>query len=364
MISDETLARAAEQGLISAAQAEGLRALEAATIRPPDMDAWSAAARPSPDDESLRFITGFSDVFVAIGLFLFLGAAGFFLQKFFGNVAQWIGLATLAWLLAEFFARKRRMALPSIILLGFFVVSVFSAVAEIAGSRWDHSLLISSLWFNHLLRGDEPTPLWIAGLATTIFAGFHYWRFRIPVTVAAAAAALSTAFIGLVLSVWQNPDRWTFDSLLLLCGIATFVLAMYFDSSDPQRATRRTDIAFWLHLLAAPLIVHPVIALFAKGTVAIETSGAVTVLAIFLVFALVAVAIDRRALLVSGLIYAGIAFGTLLRQTGFTNLMLPATLLALGAFVLVLSAGWQPLRRTIWHLFPAPLARCLPPPAL
>jgi hypothetical protein len=182
-------------------------------------------------------------------------------------------------------------------------------------------------------------------------------------------AALSAAFVSFVYALWVGPDdpvfdRRIFSGLVLICGIATFTLAMYFDSSDPQRATRRADIAFWLHLLAAPLIVHSVIAFFNKDSVTIETSGAVAILAIFLVFALVAVAIDRRALLVSGLIYAGIAFGTLLRQTGFADLMLPATMLALGAFVLVLSAGWQPLRRTIWHLFPVPLARRLPPPAL
>ena len=48
--------------------------------------------------------------------------------------------------------------------------------------------------------------------------------------------------------------------LLLLCGLAVFALAMRFDLSDPKRQTRRTDIAFWLHMLAAPLIVHPLAA--------------------------------------------------------------------------------------------------------
>lgn len=365
MISDETLARAAEQGLISAAQAESLRALEAAAVRPPPMDAWSAAARPSPDDESLRFITGFSDVFVAIGLFLFLGAAGFFLQRFFGDVALWIGVAIAAWLLAEFFARKRRMALPSIILLGVFACSVFGAATELAGGFGSTSVfrLDSAEFGRHLMATG------LAASATIAFVGLHYWRFRIPITIAAMMAALSAAFVSFVYALWVNPDdhafnHGIFNSLVLVCGIATFALAMYFDSSDPQRLTRRTDIAFWLHLLAAPLIVHPVVRLFYRDTIAIETTGAVAILAVFLIFALVAVAIDRRALLVSGLVYAGIAFGTLLRQTGFANLMLPATLLALGAFVLVLSAGWQALRRTIWRLFPAPLARCLPPPAL
>ena len=42
-------------------------------------------------------------------------------------------------------------------------------------------------------------------------------------------------------------------------GIAVFLAAMKFDMSDRNRVTQRTDIAFWLHLLAAPLIVHSIV---------------------------------------------------------------------------------------------------------
>ena len=34
---------------------------------------------------------------------------------------------------------------------------------------------------------------------------------------------------------------------------------MRYDLSDPARETRRTDAAFWLHLLAAPLLVHTLV---------------------------------------------------------------------------------------------------------
>ena len=36
---------------------------------------------------------------------------------------------------------------------------------------------------------------------------------------------------------------------------------MYYDLSDRTRTTRLADCAFWLHLLAAPLIVHSLIRL-------------------------------------------------------------------------------------------------------
>ena len=49
---------------------------------------------------------------------------------------------------------------------------------------------------------------------------------------------------------------------LLVFGIGVFLFAMWWDASDPKRETRRADVAFWLHLLAAPMIVHPVFKLF------------------------------------------------------------------------------------------------------
>jgi len=359
MISEEALAQAVTAEIITAAQAESLRTLQAAMPPPPAMDAWAAPVATSPDEESLRFISGFSDIFVALGIFLFFGAAAFFLQHFFGRLVMWAGGAAIAWLLAEFFTRARRMALPSIILLLLFVFSVFAATTEavVGWSPFSHGFALVPWQF---LWGASITAIWVAGLVTTACAALHYWRFRVPITVAAAALALSTTFIMLVVSLWPRLDRLFFQGLILLCGIVVFAVAMRFDSSDPERVTRRTDIAFWLHLLAAPLIVHPIIQLFWRQPP--EPSAAVACLGVFFLFALVAVAIDRRAMLVSGLTYAGVALTRLLNETLLSGFSVPATLLALGAFVLLLSAGWQPLRRTLLQFFPAPILRRLPRP--
>jgi hypothetical protein len=137
---------------------------------------------------------------------------------------------------------------------------------------------------------------------------------------------------------------------------------MRFDMSDPMRLTRRTDIAFWLHLLAAPMIVHSLISNLVQAR-SLDIASAVVVLVIFLALGLVALLVDRRAMLVSGLGYAGYAFGALIRQTGLSNETVPLTLLVLGAFVLLLSAGWRPLRGALTKLLPQDLVRRLPHPA-
>ncbi len=112
-----------------------------------------------------------------------------------------------------------------------------------------------------------------------------------------------------------------------------------------------------------PLIVHPLIAAFRQGAI-LDTQTSLIVLGIFLVFGIISLVIDRRALLVSGLAYAGIALSALLRETGFAGIagLTSATLLALGLFILLLSAGWQPLRNAILRLLPSTLTQRLPHP--
>src|SRR3982074_390433 len=122
MIASETLTKAIDAGIVTAEQADRLRAREGVR-EPPELPA-------SADDEQLRFISGFSDIFVTIGLAMFLGAIGYFAQRFGGRVAAWIVTAVAAWLLAEFFTRLRRMAFPSIVLLIAFAAAVFMSTSH------------------------------------------------------------------------------------------------------------------------------------------------------------------------------------------------------------------------------------------
>ena len=76
----------------------------------------------------------------------------------------------------------------------------------------------------------------------------------------------------------------------LLLGIGVFLFAMWWDASDPVRQTRRSDVAFWLHLLAAPLIVHPIFSLLGLTDGSASTGEAVIVLLVYVALGLTAVA--------------------------------------------------------------------------
>ncbi len=357
MISGRALDAALARGILTADQAAGLRAVEAEVAGP------AARAREPADEETLRFVTGFADIFVTIGILLFLGALAFIMDARTGSTPMFAGLAASSWLLAEFFTGQRRMALPSIVLLIVFVVATFVLSLQVFTALLPPGpVLPARFWF---VPTPAPAPLAVAAILATAMAAVHYVRFHVPITIAAGAGTLCVLAVAVIASLAPASGFATFDGVLLACGIAVFALAMRFDVSDPERLTRRTDIAFWLHLLAAPLIVHTLLRGVLHGFDGrLTTAAAVGILWVFLLLGVVAVVIDRRAILVSGLVYAGVAFGSLARTLGLagSDLLLPSVLLALGAFILLVSAGWQPLRRAILRRLPASIARRLPHP--
>ncbi len=357
MISERALGLALERAVLTPKQVEHLRGIEAEV---------TPESSPEPiDDESLRFVTGFADIFVTIGIVLFLGALLFLMSAGTGSTLAYAGAAACAWLLAEFFTLKRRMALPSIVLLVVFVGAVFVLAAQIFASLLPSASPVAQ---GRSILGIVPLqflPLGLAALVTAGLAAMHYVRFRVPITVAASVGALCVLAISTVVGLVPGITETAINLVLFLCGLAVFALAMRFDMSDPERLTRRTDIAFWLHLLAAPLIVHPLIRGFLHGLdLRLTTGAAVGILWVFIALGFLAVIIDRRAILVSGLVYAGFALSTLIRAAGLTGsaYLVPLVLLALGAFILLLSAGWHPLRRAILRRLPRALAGRLPHP--
>lgn len=291
----------------------------------------------SPDDEQLRLITGFNDIFVTIGLVMFLGALTYLTWNE-NVVVPTLIIAVAAWALAEFFTRLRRMALPSIVLLAAFASAIFLAVLGLTAGTGEEVRQFDA--------SDTPVYLIAAGGATALAAWLHWWRFHIPITVAAGIGALAVAALSVLLHfVPQIVEEYPAAAFLPL-GLAIFALAMVFDMSDRMRQTRRTDIAFWLHLLAAPIIVHPIL-LQVTGDGNANAGQAGLVIGVFLALSAVALVVDRRALLVSSLSYLAYAAGTLIAAAGLGSSSFAVSTLAVGAVVLLLSAGWRPLRRFV-----------------
>jgi len=161
----------------------------------------------------------------------------------------------------------------------------------------------------------------------------------------------------------EDPEN-VFLPLIFIAGLAIFSFAMRWDSSDRTRQTRRSDVAFWLHLLAAPMIAHPLFTWV--GIIDGDNIGfgvAFGVLAVYLAMGLVALAIDRRALLVSALAYVLVALAFLFDRFGAVELNFALTALVIGSGLLTLSAFWTPIRRMVVEQLPATIQSRLPIPA-
>jgi hypothetical protein len=356
MYSQQELDDAVAAGVIKAADADALRA---------HIERQRATA--IPDEEQFRLITGFNDIFVAIAAAILLFAVGF--------IGQWIGkstglvidvdgpspLAPLAvagtsWALALFFTAKRRMALPSILLLLAFIFAVFGTVAF--GIAF--AVGADSLNDNNLLGG---TIVAVSAAVSAAAAWLHWRRFHVPITIAAGAASVAAIVVGLAMAVLGPNTEGVGNiilSLVLLLGIGVFLFAMWWDASDRARLTRRSDVAFWLHLLAAPMIAHPIFTLLGVTNGTIGTGEGLLVVGLYVLFGLTALAVDRRALLVSALAYVLYALTELFKQFGAVELNVALTALVIGSALLMLSAFWHQARAAIVRPLPESLRERLP----
>ena len=353
------------QNDLDEAVAAGALSAEAAAALRNHVD--SQRASPAVDEENFRLITGFNDIFVAIASAILLFAVGF--------IGQWAGVrlgtaigpdgpsflaplavAAMSWALALFFTARRRMALPSILLLLAFIGGVFFA------SMFSVGMVIGAAAFD-----DNPqlgfTVAGVSAAVAALAAWFHWRRFRVPITVAAGAAAVAGIAVSLVLAaVGRNPGEVqdVFLGSVLLLGIGTFLFAMWWDGSDRERLTRRSDVAFWLHLLAAPMIVHPIFTLLGLNDNSATIGEGLIAVALYVVLGLTALAIDRRALLVSALAYVLYALNELFREFGAVELNVALTALVIGSALLMLSAFWTQARAAVVRPLPDGLRDRLP----
>lgn len=304
----------------------------------------------------MRLVTGFADVFAAIvlvgGLIALVGLGA----SFIGAGSGLLGLVAV-WLLAPPLVEQRRFAACAIVLaLAFAFMLALPAFS-----------LLSS--FGALVVA--------AGLY------FQWQRFRIPLSAALgmgfAAAFLPLFFVGDVgLGPFSPDDPAVVDLFLfnvggfsaLFVGIVLFVIAMRWDLTDRDRVTRRSDVAFWLHLMAGPLIVHGLFSLIGAGRFDADSVNPWPVIILFGLFTLTALVIDRRPLLIASFGYFLFALGQIIyRQVGAAAtpelISIPQAIMlaALGGGLLVaiLAGAWSPLRRAAIGLLPTATASRLPP---
>ncbi|MEM9839743.1 MAG: hypothetical protein AAF830_11400 [Pseudomonadota bacterium] len=355
----------------------------------------------APDDEPLPFISNFQDVFLATGVVLLLVGLTFGAVQLTNGLSGGETARTLAISivfiaasagLSEVLVRKRRRTLPGIVLALVFVGSTITAVMAMYsffagagnGTLFDQFANVDAGsnevnvdtdfdWETEINAMAAEIP-WVAKLwfvltpLAAAWAGMAYYlRYRLPFSVAMiAGSAAATVFVicGIVAPATTVK---ALPLLQLLLGLAVLVAAIGFDMRDPERVTRFSNNGFWLHFAAAPMVLGGALAVATVGPFynasdflsdTAPTMGnawqALVTLIVIAAFAVIALLLNRRALLVAGLVSAGTATWVLVRSVGLDNVggSIAITLIVLGAAVLLLGVGWNGARRSLLRFVP------------
>ncbi len=330
MYTDEDLNFAVREGVFSAESVEEFRTLLS-----------EQKNAPSVDEENFRLISGFNDVFVVIACMLLLFSSLWVLKSATGNDSLGlIPFTILSWCLAEFFVLKRKMALPAIVLLLSFIGGLFALVISVFSEPSENSFML-------------------AAAISTVAAYFHWLRFRVPITIAVGAAAAVGLVVSVALSIFPDAKNW-FLVIIFLCGLITFSLAMYWDASNTMRTTRHADVAFWLHLISAPLIIHPVFSSLGVLDGNESIGSMAIVIFLYIIMTVVSIVIDRRAFMVSSLVYVLYAITTLIKAYGDLGYSFALTGAFMGGMLLLLSALWHRVRASLVIALPSTVKRYIP----
>lgn len=313
MITKGILEKAVDKNIIKPEQVEPLYQF---------INEMPADSLSSAQEEPLRFIRSFGDVFISVGIIFLMIAINISSISGFFYIIPIAGFI----LLAEWLVHKRRLVLPGMAILLSILFFVYQAIT-------------------HDTHDTEPTSL----LALSIIAAtslLFYFRYKMPFSHLPLAASLVAMFIIMIdVNAFKNPI------VFAISGIVVFSVAMWFDSRDTKRLSHLSDSAFWLHLLAAPLLVHGLMLsmLTSDQVWTGMISKEILIICFFTVFFLTALFIDRRAMLISTQLYMIYAVTQIIRGSSANPAdTLIFVFIALGMFVIYFGAYWYKSRRFIF----------------
>lgn len=383
MISAETLDKAVAAGVISQITRDQLEVMERAVALTPE----GRRADDDGDEENLRLVGGGNDLFVTVGTVLLSAGFFFVLTTLLPGQTFWIAgiLAVFAWGLAEIVTRQHRMKLSSSVLALIFMTAILVALALHVEASFGIRKP-ETIWQLLALRQTASRAGYLFLGGGIIAAAIYFWRFRVPIIAGAIAIAFTLlAFLQTAIILYDSvttgaiapPRLEDVPELLraalympLICGLIVFATGVAFDIYDRDRRKIWSDCAFWLHVVSAPMLVHPLFIMATGqnvvfGHIAPDANATIMLTILILGFLYVALAIDRRSLLVPTLAYFGsLGIYYLVNSASDSTGVPPFALIlvVVGALIIVFGAGWQRIRRIVVKpTLPAAVIRRLPP---
>ena len=349
MMDRDDLRAAVGAGIVTEAQAASLASL-ADSRR-------GARTDLAGGDEPFELFKGFNEVFIVVGLLIlamgWAGVVGVAYAAEITNPQQAAMLygsigALIIWAMSEYFIRRRRMVGPAIALSILFTGNAAIGLTAYFAQPF-------------MVAQQDYASLPLPFILGTAAIGVFWYRFRVPLAMAMIAVGFFIVAILMAATSQGTPQDSSdlfllsaggpFAWITLVLGLLVFAVAMAFDMSDPHRVTRRSANGFWLHVVAAPTLVNTL------ALTLLDRDAHWALLGVMLIFALVAIVIDRRSFLI-----AAIGYIVALASTVFDGETTALTVLILGIILLLLGAFWEKFRARLLRLMPrfVPLHR-LPP---
>lgn len=296
-----------------------------------------------------------------------VGAAGSLLA--FGKSALTFGLVTgglclmlMTWIMAEMVSRAFRLALPSGVLLAGFTAGSFFAGAGVA-EQITALVTIEPLPIQSNFDSSRALTAGIGLLLTCLSLAAFYFRFQVPLAVAIAATALFVSLSSIALALMGDDIEQLSTPITLLFAVLVLALAVRFDLTDVQRDTRRSDVAFWLYLLAGLSAVFALLDDFARLPAFPDPMSQIVVLLALVVFTLVGLVFDRRLLVSAPLFYSGVMMAYIGWRVNGGGIASSLWLLATAMLLLGLAWFWPALRTKLLRWPPFGRLADLVPPA-
>ena len=337
------------------------------------------AKQVSFEQEQLRLVSGYNDIFVGIACIItFVSLTTLLEAKYLDQIIVIGSAFGLAW----YFVRRQRMRLTGIVIaiavaisglvlgIEFFIIGSVISTPLPGIETFPADIDASVVHFPIVL------PFVIALLLSAAFS-FGFWRFAVvPFAHAVGiAAVLLTVLVVVVGTQIELPEvnvpgseinenltvepYAQYDILrsiptlitIFICGCFAEAYAIWWDVRDPKRQSVATDTAFWTHVVAAPFLIQPLF-WWAQLLAWNPTTEVIFGFSLFFLLLLFALVINRRALLIGAMVWVLAML--------FTIADMAVAGLTMGVMLLLIAAVWNKTRQLIEPILPEFVQRSFP----
>ena len=307
----------------------------------------------SDSEERIKPVGTLNELFITFGVMVLLNALSGLAALISSQpmIAALIASA-LAYAAAQFFHQGKRFRLPIIYASCSLAISIAMLAHMVFTGDAKAELFDTTQPLSSTVIPLSAAMLALAGMA---------WRFRIPFLMLPICVLFT---IILTYAARMAAEDISYRLILGVAGLAILTMAVRFDVKDPERITRASDFAFWSYVVGSPLFVHSLflsVLIHQQPEELLHGFEWLGIAALALAVSFVAIVLNRRALILSTLMYVGFVLFRLLSELGSPAYMLLITLVLIGLYVISLGARWQKVRRYILLRLPSwPWLKALP----